>query len=378
MQMGMIGLGRMGGNMAQRLMSHGHQCLVYDIDPQTRDELAAMGAQAFDTLESLLHAMESPRVLWLMLPANVVDAVIDDLMAQLHSGDVVVDGGNSRWQDDLGRAQRLASKGVAYMDVGTSGGVRGRERGYCLMVGGSKAGFERIEPLLLALAPGASAAPPTPGRRLGGSAEQGYLHCGASGAGHYVKMVHNGIEYGIMAAYAEGFNLLHQAGRGAEGADQSGQVPASDQPMPLENPEHYTYDFDLAEVAEVWRRGSVIGSWLLDLTAQSLLEDPGLQRFQGRVSDSGEGRWAMGAAIDLGVPVPVLSASLFSRFESRGAADFAMKTLSAMRNQFGGHAEHSTDDTQAEPEVGDQRQAEAHEFLLRINPNGPMHWSCSV
>src|SRR5690606_29086280 len=214
MQMGMIGLGRMGGNMAQRLMARGHQCLVYDVDAQTRHELAAVGAEAFDALESLLHAMAPPRVVWLMLPANVVDAVIDDLVPHLQSGDVVVDGGNSRWQDDLHRAQRLESHGIEYMDVGTSGGVRGRERGYCLMVGGSKAGFERIEPLLLALAPGASAAPPTPGRHLGGTAEQGYLHCGTAGAGHYVKMVHNAIEYGIMAAYAEGFNLLHQAGRG--------------------------------------------------------------------------------------------------------------------------------------------------------------------
>lgn len=332
MQVGMIGLGRMGGNMAQRLMSREHECLVYDVDPQARARVAGQGATAFDTLPALVQALTPPRVVWLMLPVPVVDRVLAELQALLAPDDVIVDGGNSLWKDTVIRAGSLASSGIDYMDAGTSGGIRGLERGYCLMVGGSAAGFARIEPLLSALAPGIDTAPPTPGRSSGGAAEQGYLHCGAAGAGHFVKMVHNAIEYGIMAAYAEGFNLLQQAGQGHEAATSGGSVP-------LSAPEHYQYDFDLPEIAELWRRGSVIGSWLLDLTAQALHEDPALTSYAGRVSDSGEGRWAMGAAVDLAVPAPVLSAALFSRYASRDGAAFAMKTLSAMRRQFGGHLE---------------------------------------
>lgn len=314
MQLGMIGLGRMGGNMVRRLLAAGHRCVVYDVDPSARAAAARQGATACDSLAALVSALEPPRVLWVMVPAALVDEVLAGLAPLLRAADIVVDGGNSLWRDDVRRAAGLAASGVEYMDVGTSGGVRGLERGYCLMVGGSADGFSRIEPLLLALAPGSAAAAPTPGRPVGGSAEQGYMHCGPAGAGHFVKMVHNAIEYGIMAAYAEGFNLLHQAG-----------------------PEHY--DFDLPEIAELWRRGSVIGSWLLDLTSQALYADPGLQRYAGKVADSGEGRWALNAAVDLGVPVPILAASLFGRFESRDGAEFAMKTLSAMREQFGGHTE---------------------------------------
>lgn len=333
MQVGMVGLGRMGGNMVQRLLSKGHECVVYDIDPQARRYLASKGAVDVDSLPALIDAVQTPRVLWLMLPIAVVDDTLEQLLPLLEEGDVVVDGGNSAWRDTVNRAQLLGRSGVEYMDVGTSGGVRGLERGYCLMAGGSAAGFRAIEPLLLALAPGAAAAAPTPGRGLGGCAEQGYLHCGPPGAGHFVKMVHNAIEYGIMAAYAEGFNLLYQAGQGLD------DVVGVNNSMVLEHPEHYRYEFDLPEIAELWRRGSVIGSWLLDLTAQSLQQDPGLERYAGQVSDSGEGRWAMNAAVDLGVPVPVLSAALFSRFASRDGATFAMQVLSAMREQFGGHVE---------------------------------------
>ncbi len=349
MELGMVGLGRMGGNMAQRLMSKGHRCVVYDVNPGARERLAEKGAVACDSLAELVAALQAPRALWLMLPAAIVDAVLDDLLPLLQPGDLLIDGGNSSWQDDVRRAAALEPSGIGYLDVGTSGGVRGRERGYCLMVGGSPDGFRRIEPLLLALAPGAGAAAPTPGRALGGTAEQGYLHCGEAGAGHFVKMVHNAIEYGIMAAYAEGFNLLHQAGLGLD------EAAAHRQPTPLTSPEHYRYDFPLPDIAELWRRGSVIGSWLLDLTSQALHQDPDLTRYTGRVSDSGEGRWAMGAAMDLGVPVPVLAVSLYSRFESRGQAEFAMKTLSAMREQFGGHIESRGQPTAGTPQsLGDR------------------------
>lgn len=333
MQLGMIGLGRMGGNMVQRLIAGGQRCAVYDVDPGAVAQAAAHGAVACAGLHDLVQALRPPRVLWIMLPAAIVDDILDELTPLLREGDVVIDGGNSSWRDDVRRAAELTPLGIEYMDVGTSGGVRGRDRGYCLMVGGSEAGFRLIEPVLLALAPGMAAAAPTPGRPVGGSAEQGYLHCGPAGAGHFVKMVHNAIEYGIMAAYAEGFNLLHQAGRGLD------DPPTPPDDVPLAYPEHYRYDFPVPEIAELWRRGSVIGSWLLDLTAQALQQDPQLQKYAGRVSDSGEGRWAMGAAMELGVPVPVLGASLFSRFESRERASFAMKTLSAMREQFGGHIE---------------------------------------
>lgn len=333
MQMGMIGLGRMGGNMVQRLMSAGHECAVYDVDSEARVRLASVGAQPCDSLENLLQVLPAPRVLWLMLPASIVDTVLVELRPLLDEGDVVVDGGNSQWRETVRRAADLATHGIDYMDVGTSGGVRGLERGYCLMVGGSLTGFTRIEPLLISLAPGMAAAPPTPGRETTGTAEQGYLHCGPAGAGHFVKMVHNAIEYGMMAAYAEGFNLLHQAGQGLEGSEGRSNSSST------LHPEHYLYEFNLADISELWRRGSVIGSWLLDLTAQALQQDPGLERYAGRVADSGEGRWAMGAAVDLGVPAPVLSAALFSRFASRDGAGFAMQTLSAMREQFGGHIE---------------------------------------
>lgn len=327
MQLGMIGLGRMGGNMVRRLMAAGHHCVVYDVDPSARAAAAEQGATPCDSLAALVATLKPPRALWVMVPAAGVDNVLAELTSLLQADDLLIDGGNSLWRDDVRRAGELAVSGVLYMDVGTSGGVRGLERGYCLMVGGSAEAFRRIEPILLALAPGASAASPTPGRPLGGSAEQGYMHCGPAGAGHFVKMVHNAIEYGIMAAYAEGFNLLHHASQkheeGRDALSLSGE----------------TYDFDLPEIAELWRRGSVIGSWLLDLTSQALHADPVLERYTGQVADSGEGRWALDAAVELGVPAPMLAASLFGRFESRGSADFAMKTLSAMREQFGGHVE---------------------------------------
>lgn len=350
MQLGMVGLGRMGGNMVQRLLAQGHSCSVYDVDAGARAALAEHGALDCASVAELVASLQPPRVVWLMLPAVAVDGVIGIVAPLLQRGDVLIDGGNSSWRDDVRRSASLAPMGIEYVDVGTSGGVRGLERGYCLMVGGSDAAFRLIEPLLVALAPGISAAPPTPGRRPGGTAEQGYLHCGLAGAGHFVKMVHNAIEYGIMAAYAEGFNLLHEAGQGKAGGSTGG--------VPLENPEHYRYDFDLPEIAELWRRGSVIGSWLLDLTAQALQEDPRLDRYAGRVSDSGEGRWAMGAAVDLGVPVPVLGSALFSRFASRDGAGFAMKTLSAMRHQFGGHVEST-----------ESRPGEASEHGIRATEN---------
>ena len=357
MQLGMIGLGRMGGNMVQRLIAQGHQCLVYDLDAQARESAARQGAYACDSLEALMARLERPRVVWLMLPAAVVDPVLQDLQPMLSPEDIVVDGGNTCWRDDLRRAHVLAGDGIEYVDVGTSGGVRGLERGYCLMVGGTAAAFERIEPLLLALAPGAAAATPTPGRHLGGTAEQGYLHCGGHGAGHFVKMVHNAIEYGIMAAYAEGFNLLVRAGTEA----------GNDNAVPLTSPEVYGYDFDVAEIAELWRRGSVIGSWLLDLTAQAMHQDPGLQRFTGSVSDSGEGRWAMGAAVDLGVPAPVLSAALFARFESRDGARFALQTLSAMRHGFGGHTEEPVLARTGDPLNNDHPQQDASSSAGAVN-----------
>lgn len=346
MQVGMVGLGRMGGNMAQRLMAAGHDCVVYDIDASARNRLNRQGAVACDSLPDMVAALETPRVLWLMLPASIVDASLAELRPLLSPGDVVVDGGNSSWRESVQRAAEMTAAGFDYLDVGTSGGVRGLERGYCLMVGGSAEGFAQIEPLLLALAPGVAAAPVTPGRSASSTADQGYLHCGPAGAGHFTKMVHNAIEYGMMAAYAEGFNLLRQAGQGLEGSEgRSNAIAAS-------HPEQYQYAFDLPEVAELWRRGSVIGSWLLDLTAQALHQDPHLERYAGRVSDSGEGRWAMGAALDLGVPAPVLSAALFSRFASRDGAGFAMQTLSAMREQFGGHLEAISEVTNPEDPAG--------------------------
>ncbi|NYT85990.1 phosphogluconate dehydrogenase (NAD(+)-dependent, decarboxylating) [Pollutimonas harenae] len=333
MQIGMVGLGRMGSNMVQRLQSRGHDCVVYDSQPQALSAAADQGAAAFSNLPDFVQALARPRAIWLMVPAAVVDGVLDTLAPLLDEDDIVIDGGNSSYHDDIRRASKLAQSGLHYMDVGTSGGVAGRERGYCLMIGGDAATYRHLEPIFAALAPGAEAAPHTPGRVGQTSADKGYLHCGPHGAGHFVKMVHNGIEYGIMAAYAEGLNILHQGNIGKQ------ERKADAETTPLRHPEHYQYDFDLPEITELWRRGSVVGSWLLDLTAQALQGDPDLDGYTGHVSDSGEGRWALSAAIDQGVPTPVLSAALFSRFESRGNADYANRVLSAMRKQFGGHAE---------------------------------------
>jgi 6-phosphogluconate dehydrogenase len=334
MQLGMIGLGRMGANMVRRLLAGGHQCVVFDRSPKAVEELARDGAVGASSTADLLSKLQAPRAVWLMVPAAAVDATIGDLQRQLEPGDILIDGGNSYYVDDIRRAQELARSGVRYVDVGTSGGVYGRERGYCLMIGGDAAAVQHLDPIFARLAPGPGDISRTPGRNgSGGTAEQGYLHCGPSGAGHFVKMVHNGIEYGIMAAYAEGLGIL----RSADIGKRRDVVDA--ETTPLRDPEHYQYDFDLPEVAEVWRRGSVVASWLLDLTAAALVKDPKLEEFQGRVSDSGEGRWTIKAAIDEAMPVPVLTSALFERFSSRGEADYADKLLSAMRYEFGGHRE---------------------------------------
>ncbi len=334
MQLGMIGLGRMGGNMVRRLMRAGHECVVYDVHHEAVEALAGEGAAGTDSLAAFAAALTPPRAIWLMVPAALVDQEIAALAPSLAPGDIVIDGGNSHYHDDIRRAAELEASGIHYVDVGTSGGVWGLDRGYCLMIGGEGSVVERLDPVFAALAPGAAAAPPTPGRESAtGTAERGYLHCGPAGAGHFVKMVHNGIEYGLMAAYAEGLNILHHAGVGL--ADQASDAETT----PLRHPEHYRYQLDLAEITEVWRRGSVIGSWLLDLTARALSQSPDLSGFAGRVSDSGEGRWTIAAAIDESVPTPVLSAALFQRFSSRGEGDFANKLLSALRYQFGGHKE---------------------------------------
>jgi 6-phosphogluconate dehydrogenase len=334
MQLGMIGLGRMGANMVRRLLRAGHQCVVYDRSPKAVDELVKEKAVGASSLEGFVKKLDKPRAVWLMVPAAVVDATLADLRPLLEPGDVVIDGGNSYYVDDIRRARELAPKEIHYLDVGTSGGVWGLERGYCLMIGGPDQAVRRLDPVFKALAPGAGDIPRTPGReQIGGTAEQGYLHCGPSGAGHFVKMVHNGIEYGVMAAYAEGLGVL----RGADIGKHAHEIDA--ETTPLRDPEHYQYDFNLRDVAEVWRRGSVIASWLLDLTATALAKDAALAGFAGRVSDSGEGRWTIKAAIDEAVPVPVLTTALYERFTSRGEADFQDKLLSAMRFQFGGHAE---------------------------------------
>jgi 6-phosphogluconate dehydrogenase len=334
MQLGMIGLGRMGANMVRRLMRDGHEGVVFDLNPDSVKALAGEGAVGAESMEDFVGKLERPRSVWLMVPAAVVDKTLDELAPLLDEGDAVIDGGNSYYRDDIRRSARLAEHKIDYVDTGTSGGVWGIDRGYCLMIGGPDAAVERLDPIFASLAPGVESAPRTPGRDGDPTpSEQGYLHCGPSGAGHFVKMVHNGIEYGIMAAYAEGLNVLRNADVGKR------QQEVDAETAPLEHPEYYRHGIDIPEVAEVWRRGSVIGSWLLDLTAQAFQESPELSEYEGRVSDSGEGRWTSIAAIEEGVPAPVLSMALYSRFASRGLDDFADKVLSAMRKGFGGHAE---------------------------------------
>jgi 6-phosphogluconate dehydrogenase len=334
MQLGMVGLGRMGANMVRRLTKGGYQCVIFDRSPKAVEDLVQEKATGVASLPDLVKKLERPRPIWLMVPAAAVDETISDLAPHLEPGDILIDGGNSYYVDDIRRAVEVRSKGIHYVDVGTSGGVWGLERGYCMMIGGEADVVKDLDPIFRILAPGPGDIPRTPGReKIGGTAESGYLHCGPNGAGHFVKMVHNGIEYGVMAAYAEGFGVLRDANIGKQ------DHPADAETTPLRDPQHYQYDFNLRDIAEVWRRGSVIASWLLDLTAAALVMDPGLAQFQGRVSDSGEGRWTIKAAIDEGVPVPVLSTALYERFTSRGEADYQDKLLSAMRYQFGGHLE---------------------------------------
>ncbi len=334
MQLGMIGLGRMGANMVERLMKAEHDLVVYDAHADAVARLAGLGATGASGMKDFVGKLAKPRAVWLMVPAAVVDPILTQVVELLEPGDIVIDGGNSYYHDDIRRAAELKGRGLHYVDVGVSGGVWGKDRGYCLMIGGEDPVVQRLDPILKALAPGLGTAPRTPGATgEASSAEQGYLHCGPNGAGHFVKMVHNGIEYGLMAAYAEGFNILRHANVGSESQEADAET------TPLRNPEHYRYTIDVAKVAEVWRRGSVVGSWLLDLTAAALRSDADLKGFAGRVSDSGEGRWTLEAAIDEGVPAPVLSAALFGRFESRGAAEYADKLMSAMRFEFGGHHE---------------------------------------
>ena len=334
MHLGMIGLGRMGANMVRRLMSGGHQCVVFDKSPASVKELAGEGAAGAQTLDGFIKQLARPRAVWLMVPAAVVDETLADLAGRLEPGDIVIDGGNSNYVDDVRHAKELSARDLHFLDVGTSGGVWGLERGYCLMIGGEREVVQRLDPIFKTLAPGRGNIDRTPGREGPGStAEEGYLHCGPAGAGHFVKMVHNGIEYGLMAAFGEGFNILKHACAGKR------SLHADAETAPMRNPENYQYDLNLGEIAEVWRRGSVVASWLLDLTAAALHEQPDLAGFSGRVSDSGEGRWTVAAAVDESVPAPVLSAALYQRFSSRGEVDFADKLLSAMRYQFGGHVE---------------------------------------
>lgn len=335
MQLGMIGLGRMGANIVRRLMRNGHECVAYDVSADSVNKLAGEGAVASTSLEDFVAKLTAPRAIWIMVPAAVVDQTLEDLLPLLGAGDIVIDGGNSYYRDDIARGKRLGAQGLHYVDCGTSGGVFGLERGYCLMIGGERDVVQKLDPIFATLAPGPGELPRTPGREQRGSstAEQGYLHCGPTGAGHFVKMVHNGIEYGMMAAFAEGLNILQHADIGKREHTTDAET------TPLRNPEHYQYDFDLADITEVWRRGSVVASWLLDLTAAALASDPKLEGFEGRVSDSGEGRWTLEAAVDEAVPAHVLAAALFERFSSRGEADFQDRVLSAMRFGFGGHLE---------------------------------------
>jgi len=339
MQLGMVGLGRMGSNMVKRLMKSGHQCVVFDLNTGAVQDLAKEGATGAASLQDFVTKLSKPRAIWLMLPAGVVDQTLDKIIPLVEKGDIIIDGGNSYYLDDITRAKRLQEMGIHYVDVGTSGGTWGLERGYCLMIGGEPGAVEHLSPIFASIAPGIEQAPRTPGReneQPPGTAENGYLHCGPNGAGHFVKMVHNGIEYGMMAAYAEGLNILKHANAGK----QTQEVDA--ETAPLRNPERYQYDLNVADIAEVWRRGSVVASWLLDLTAEALLHSHDLSEFQGRVSDSGEGRWTVIAAVDEGVPAPIITAALSERFGSRGASDFAHKLLSAMRFEFGGHKEKPT------------------------------------
>jgi 6-phosphogluconate dehydrogenase len=332
MKLGMIGLGRMGANIVRRLLRDGHTCVVYDVDATAVAELASEGALPATSPADLAAQLETSRIVWVMVPAALTDRVVRDVSVHLAAGDVVIDGGNGYYRDDIRRAEELAARGISYVDVGTSGGIWGLERGYCLMIGGERVAVEHLDPIFRTLAPGVGAARRTAGRRrIDSTAEAGYLHCGPAGAGHFVKMVHNGIEYGLMAAYAEGLNVLAKANVGAEGREADAET------APLADDRFYRYDFDLPEIAELWRRGSVVSSWLLDLTAGALGTSPSLEGFGGGVSDSGEGRWTVHAAIDEGVPAPVLSAALYARFSSRGEGDFADRVLSAMRQEFGGH-----------------------------------------
>jgi len=337
MQIGMIGLGRMGANMVKRLLKGGHQCVVYDRSTKAVEDLVNEGAVGSKSLAEFIEKLTPPRPVWLMIPAAFVDSSIDELLVLIQKNDILIDGGNSYYIDDIRRANELREKGIHYVDVGTSGGVWGLERGYCQMIGGEKEIVAHLDPIFKTLAPGPEAVSLTPGKSGASTAEQGYLHCGPSGAGHFVKMVHNGIEYGLMAAYAEGLNVLHHANVGK--LDHAIDAETT----PLRNPDHYQYDFNLADITELWRRGSVVASWLLDLTAAALAEQPQLEKFSGRVSDSGEGRWTVQAAVEEGVPAPVLSAALYQRFSSRGEGDFGSKVLSALRFQFGGHVERPAD-----------------------------------
>ena len=335
MQLGMIGLGRMGANMVRRLLRSGHECVVYDSSVANVKALVKEGARGSTSLDEFVSLLQQPRAVWIMVPAGAVDSVLSDLTPKLDAGDILIDGGNSYYIDDIHRAKQLESQRLEYVDVGTSGGVFGLDRGYCLMIGGTTGAVTRLDPIFRSLAPGRGETPPTPGRLQNtGTADQGYLHCGPAGAGHFVKMVHNGIEYGLMSAYAEGFNILRHANAGTQERTLDAET------TPLRHPEHYQYDFNLTDVAEVWRRGSVVASWLLDLAAAALVDEPGLGSFAGHVSDSGEGRWTIQAAIESSAPAPVLSAALYQRFTSRGEADFADRLLSAMRYQFGAHREH--------------------------------------
>src|SRR3984885_8413328 len=342
MQLGMIGLGRMGANMVRRLIKGGHQCVVYDRTPKVVNELVQDKAVGTSSLEDFANKLQKPRAIWLMIPAGVVEKTIQEIAPHLEAGDILIDGGNSYYIDDIRRAKELAAKKIHYVDVGTSGGVWGLERGYCMMIGGEQDVVKHLDPIFATLAPGIGDIARTPGRdKIGGTAEQGYLYCGPNGAGHFVKMVHNGIEYGIMAAYAEGLGILRAANVGKQ------QHAIDAETTPLRDPEHYQYDLNLPDVAEVWRRGSVIASWLLDLTASALIKDPNMSKFEGKVSDSGEGRWTIKAAIDEAIPANVLTAALYERFSSRGQADFADKLLSAMRFEFGGHLEKTETKSQS-------------------------------